>query len=301
MTRKLLSWALCVILLFGITGCFGKRNQNGADAEEVVPLNVYMVAPEMTGAQSYIFTPYSMGDYTALLSAYGEEGYRYKNILENFEKDYPAELNITYFRFTDELDAQLDKDLNAGTLPDVVIEDSLSEVDAYRWFEADLFLDLMPYVEKDGLYTSGEYYNEVLRAGIYKEQQLIMPLSFNMNTIMTSEESLSRHIVNLDDNNLSELLAQFTDVAEKMRIEGENQEVLAQNCSRMTDFTIVILLSAAGEEYIDYETKTVNLNQKWFETMAVFYKSFFQTVATSCITQNFLNVGLTRRWEVQQC
>jgi len=111
------------------------------------------------------------------------------------------------------------RDMKNGVLPDLIIENSISYNDAYALFDADILLDLSAYVEDDGLYESGEYFNEVLRAGQYQSQQLIMPLSFNMTTIMSSEESLQRYDLDLSKADILDVLDQLTSRANMMQQE----------------------------------------------------------------------------------
>ena len=270
--KKLISICLCMMLV--LIGCSGQTETETEVDDGTIVLKVYMVSPQSGGDEVYRYTDYALGEFMSLQTAYGEESYIYKQALEEYEKTQEVKLWIEYFDYTENLDAQLEEDRKNGTLPDVIVENSISSNDAYALLLSDLFLDLTPYMEQDGLYDSGNYYNAVLEAGVWQNQQRILPLSFNMNTIMSSEETLSRNHLNLETADLTDWIAQFTDCANRMQKDNRNQEALAQFVSPITFFPVNIWLSATGESFVDYEQKTVNLDRDFYKTLAQFYKEY---------------------------
>ena len=273
----LISLVICLLMRWPqIVGLwqqwFEKGNGNG---EAAVQLNVYLVAKESGGKnEQYRYTEYALGEFMALQTGYREDGYRYKTMLEEYQKENSVELIIEYFDCSDDLHAQLVEDKKEGKLPDLIIEDSISFDDAYALLDADILLDLSSYVQEDGLYDSGEYYNEVLQGGQYKGQQMILPLSFNMNTIMSSAESLERYNIDLSEAGLLDMLVQFTSQLHMMQQEDPQQELLAQFVAAEGDFPIRILLAAGGGTLVDYEEKKVQLDPEFYKEMAEFYKQF---------------------------
>ncbi len=270
------SFVICITLRWSQVTEFWHKLQRDTveENESVIQLKVYLVSPQSHGDNIYRYTDYVLGEFMSIQTAYGEEGYIYKTILEEYQKENPVELEIEYFDYSDDLDAQLVRDMKNGVLPDLIIENSISYNDAYALFDADILLDLSTYVEDDGLYESGEYFNEVLRAGQYQSQQLIMPLSFNMTTIMSSEESLQRYDLDLSKADILDVLDQLTSRANMMQQEEKEQELLAQFVAPMGDYPISMLLAAGGGALVDYEKKTVELDQEFYKYVAEFYKQF---------------------------
>lgn len=270
------SFLICVAWRWPqITELWEKWSRNTSrNNGSVVQLKVYLVAPQSQGDNIYRYTDYALGEFMSIQTAYGEEGYIYKTMLEEYQRENEVELDIEYFDYSDDLDAQLVRDLKNGTLPDLIIENSINYNDAYALLDADILLDLSSYVEEDGLYDNDEYYNEVLRAGQYQGQQMILPLSFNMSTIMSSKESLSQYNIDLSEADLQEMLVQFAGQANRMQQGDAAQELLAQFVSPSGDFPIFMLLAAGGGALVDYEEKTVELDQEFYKYVAEFYKQF---------------------------
>lgn len=271
--KNILIIILTLSLLLQAASCTSQP-QEDSGSDSGLSLTVYMVAPRMHGDASYPYTDYALGEFMGLQTAFGEESYRYDQILRSYEASHPIDLTIHYFDFSEDLNQQLWQDQRSGTLPDVIIEDALNNDDVYALLEAGLFLDLKPYADQDELYGSGDYYPSLLQGGLYHSEQLLLPLTFNLNTLMTSQENLRQYAVSLSDSTLSEWLNQLTHCAEGLQDPYVNQEVLAQFISPLTEIPVLILLSASRADILDYENQAIHLDADFYSSLARFYKAF---------------------------
>lgn len=195
MKRKLiLLWVICLFLM----ACGSARGRITGQNIEDKPdsLKVYLTG-DPAGGQTvhYYYSCCRTGPMWPLFMAPGYEGHILYKPLQDFEKETGIHLELQYFQLKGEMEKQLAADQREGTLPDVVLLDNytyggegLEEDNVFRLMAADWFYDTASYMEEEGVYDSQQYYNEVLEAGRWRNQQLLLLIQFNLSAVYAAEE-----------------------------------------------------------------------------------------------------------------
>ena len=130
----------------------------------------------------------------------------YINLIEQFAEENDIELDLAYGKVQDQMSRPI-------TYYDVLIgntyEAGFFDLFLHEMLQGDYLMDMTPLAKEDVLY-GGTYIEPIMKAGKVDERQLIFPLSFNLNMLYTSEESLDRHEMNISaDSTFDELIDAF--------------------------------------------------------------------------------------------
>lgn len=218
-------------------------------------------------------TMISLGEYNGNAVKPGEEGFLYYDAFKSFEEETGIKLQVHWFTYPELMEEEWNN-LKEEEKPDIILSNATSrDADYYLYMKQNKFQDISTYAMDEGLYNNDLYYEEILQAGRFEEKQYILPLLFNIDTIMGSESTLNRIELYLyNAENHSEVIDMLVDAQKKEQI----NEVVSQYVSGMTNYTPYILYDAAGEKWIDYETGIASLDKKTFEEMGMFYKAFLE-------------------------
>ncbi len=233
-------------------------------------LEVFMVGMPVLWSDEGDFytTMYGIGDFSANFYTWGEKGHIYYTELNNYQKQSTLDVHITYGQY-DELWNYLDD----GNAPDLIVSDTRADIP--ELMAQGEFLDLLPYFDKDGIYESGNYVNPVLEAGLYFDHQYVFPLTFTMNAVITSEQSLARHDLTLTSDYTFDDMANAFATAYR---EAENTDDKHFLISHSTDFTqgtlYEVFARASGQAAYNPKTGKVVLDREYFKQMAELYESF---------------------------
>ena len=274
----------CIILILCLLVSCRPQREKQIDVEEKPDkLVVYVTATHCSNNLDgdYYATYYSLGPFATLTNGNAEKGYMYYNDFRNFEKEMGIELEVEYFRTLYEMESKLKEDNINDTLPDVILTDkiiwdSYPELsNMYRAMANDWFLDVFPYMEEDGIYTSDEYFNTVLEAGQWKEHQYIIPLSFNLNAIFTSKEDMDELGVWINDEMTNSELLQQLEYACNLAPVGELSidTLTLRSCPPAM---IQAFWETTGLSIADYEDEKITVDKELFEQLAVFFKKYLQ-------------------------
>ncbi|MFZ2538942.1 MAG: ABC transporter substrate-binding protein [Oscillospiraceae bacterium] len=99
------------------------------------------------------------------------------------------------------LKAKLHTELMSGRGPDILILNPNLFGDINKAMQAGAFCDLNEFLRNDAEYNADNYYQNVLSAGKYKDKQYVMPLSFNVPVLMTTQHMLKKSEFNPDNCN----------------------------------------------------------------------------------------------------
>ncbi len=262
------------------------QSEHTQSEEKPDKLVVYLTGDEMVTIKEdgshtvdYYFSTYSIGPCYPVFLQYGSKGHILYDALDRFEKETGIELELHHFKLKGDLEKQLKIDWENNTSPDVVLLDYMtygewdSDDNFYRLIANEWFYDVMPFMEQDGIYESTEYYNQVLRAGVWKDAQLLLPILFNISTLSVSEQEMIDREIYLDQElNFDEMLERLTDACMIRDIEGV--DFLGSNI----DLSLIVaaLWQASGEPVINYETGQVTLDRETFEYIAEFYQQYLK-------------------------
>lgn len=148
------------------------------------------------------------------------------------------------------------------SLPDLILLNKHSRYDYFNWSENSMLIDFSTYMD-DALYNENQYYQEVIEGGKIKDKQVILPILFNMNGMISSQSYLEK----IECDGLLE------------EISYENAlYILEKSCLTMTDIQTKeaifdtsgmmnggryipnILLSAAYSSYFDDNNSSIELS-----------------------------------------
>lgn len=278
MKRKNIIISMILILSFLLMGCGREKEEEiNIEASNEKALVVYVVGNEvMTNyGESYYQTRYSIGEFLSHALLWGEEGYMYYDAIEEFKKTSSLPVEITFFSTTAALLQQVQEEKESGKRgPDVIIGSYTSEdYCLYPYMGQGMFADLMPYFEQDEIYTGEEYFSAVLRSGLVQGKQYIFPLTFNMNILMSSKESLQQHDLPLTgEETYHEMVTKFTDLWNEQR--DESEMLMLQFSNMWNDYAYVLFDAASGVSLLDYETGEAKLEFDYFSRLAELYKAY---------------------------
>lgn len=279
-------YMICLAFILCLTACqIAEHEELTQNEEKPEKLIVYAVGDKVScnsgGKRAdYYCTNYTMGPFGPVVDDIREEGYIYHAAFRDFEEETGIRLDIRYFVSMSELEQEILEDQKSGKLPDVLIMDQrmwagASGIDnIYRIMEDDWFCDLKPYADRDELYTEDQYYETVLAAGLYQGKQLILPLSFNIKAIFTSEQEMEKTGIYLySEMNGREILMQMQEAC----VRAEKGKVAIDTLSLWSSMSTIIPIfwESTGLAPVDYEAHSVTLDQDLFEQMAVFVKRYF--------------------------
>ena len=115
----------------------------------------------------------------------------YASAIETFSSETGQQVEIVYFDSQYSLEAQLEQDMQAGTLPDVVLCDASATQAVYAYTQEEYAVNLWPYLQEK---ENEMYYSTILEAGRRGEQQFILPLLFNLSAVFTAKEMDQNYI-----------------------------------------------------------------------------------------------------------
>ncbi len=282
MYRKILALFLILALL---TSCSSASTEEQLDSSESISeeslvavseldrentLEVFVVGmPVSWGDEgNYHTTMYQMGDLGSNAYTWGEQGHIYYTELNNYQKESTLDVRITYGQSDGLWNYLLD-----GNAPDLIVSDTRADI-AELMAQGE-FLDLLPYFDKDGIYESGDYVNQVLEAGLYLDHQYVFPLTFTMNALFTSKQSLARHDLMLNSDYTFDDMVNTFATAYRDAENTDDKHFLTSTAKGSAQSTAYEIFSMSGGQAA-YNPKTgkVVLDKDYFKQMAELYEAF---------------------------
>ncbi len=273
MMKKLV---ICLLMLSILLGCQKTQTSRRPVEDSVEKLNIYILGDAttehiMSENKTNVFytTLMRLGEYCSSV-CYGEQGFLFYEAFQQYEEQTGIELELHWYRYPDELEKAL-ASAGKNELPDLIITNYTSTADFYRYMKQGLFYDLTPYTEEEELYTQQAYYNSVLEAGRLGGKQYILPILFNIDTVMGNTDNWQRLGLQFEKAQTHEEFMNFLLNAQQQK---ETAETAGQFLTEIALYTPYIVYDSAGETWIDYETGEVQLDAARFGQMAEFYRNF---------------------------
>lgn len=217
----------------------------------------------------YYTTFMSLGDFGFIPTTYGYEGFLYAQAFEDYQEETGTNLNITWFEYEEYMkEALLAEETEK---PDLILATFASHEDYYLYMDQEMFYDLTALFDKNEIYTSGKYNTQVLSGGKLYDRQYIVPLLFNVDTIMGAESMWQDMSLHLEDAQTHSDIMDSLIYAQK---QGEVEQVATQFAQATAFYLPYMLYQGSGEQWIDYENKTVNLDEDRFQRMCEFYQQY---------------------------
>lgn len=279
--KKVISVLMCVCIGWIIMSCgMNEAGDNEVNNDYDIPeeLTIFIVSDAVheyyqseDRENIYYTTMMSVGDFDITTTTYGEKGFMYYNAFKNYTEETGINLNIHWYERSYEMEADLDK-MDHSEWPDLILTTNTTTSDYYRYMEEEYFYDLTAFCEKE-IYTSEDYYERVINAGKHNEKQYIMPILFNIDTIMGSEtmwKNLNLHVEGVE---------KYTEMIDAL-IYSQKQEEVEQLAvhfgSEAALYLPHALYSATGENWVDYANRKVTVDEAAFRKMGQFYEYFLE-------------------------
>ena len=278
------------ILLFALISCQVPHTDNTTSLAEEKPekLIVYLTGNAMQSAEndtsqsiSYYFSTYTLGPANPLFIQYGQEGFLLSDALQAFESESGITLDLRFFMTKGDMEKQMQIDIEQGEAPDLILLDHMTYAgekgsdSLYRLMAEDWFYDVTDFMQAEGLYSNGNYYTPVLRAGIFKERQLLLPILFNVSTLMAGQETMAQTGFYLQPDMATEEWIQGLESV--MHATPEGIEGLDFLGAHLDLFQIIpALFQAAGVKPVEEETGRITLEKDIFERIAGFYADYLR-------------------------
>ena len=98
----------------------------------------------------------------------------------------------------DEYETRIRAEIPAGRGPDVLLGDVAILPDIYKTMSTQVFTDLGGFMAKDEEYNPDDYYGSVMKGGIMLGCQYLLPVTFGVNCVMTTQELLDENGISTD-------------------------------------------------------------------------------------------------------
>jgi len=102
------------------------------------------------------------------------------------------------FDSAEAMDAQLTTELSAGSAPDVILFTGETTLDTAKMAKSGAFLDLSDYLSTDDTFDAADYY-PIFDAGQVDGKQVLMPLAFRLQYLLSTDETLAENGAELND------------------------------------------------------------------------------------------------------
>jgi len=276
--KRVLPLVICGVIAIGIVIHFfeSKDEQANVVIEDIYnrPLKVYMFSHVFMGDEFINTSTYNLGEFLHLQELWGNTSHIYYDAVESYKKETGKEIQIEFFGLSDEMFEKAFEEWKNGTGPDVIIGDYVNNgCLLYPYISEGMFADMSSYFENDELYSSGEYIEKVLEGGRIGQDQLVFPLTFNMNMLYTSEERMNKHGIWLSEDMLyEEMLTVFQDAWNEVR--DEDEYLMLNHEYSGNRYPILLFQSASGINMIDYETGEIQLSVEDFTDWVNLYESY---------------------------
>ncbi|MCG8502247.1 MAG: extracellular solute-binding protein [Firmicutes bacterium] len=195
---------------------------------------------------------------------------------KKFENEHPGmSVNIKDF---EEQGYNIDRYLNtvnvelmSGKGPDII---SGTYLPAVKYMEKNIFANLSEFMKEDTTFDQSKYFENVIEAGKYKGNLYLLPVYFNIRTVVASKEALDDMSIEINDDEWG--LKDLISIAEKVTTDIDGNGVIDRYAFPKIDIQALVQMFIATENFVDYEHKTSYFNEDEFiellELLEMFHK-----------------------------
>jgi len=188
-----------------------------------------------------------------------------------FRQLYP-DVDVEVIDFMDrsqEYDTLIQTEISSGKGPDLLLTMDASEFpDIYKVMDTEVFCDLNDFLGGDPDFDLGDYNKVVMDSGIYKGKRYIAPINYYRDILMTTEETLSA--AGIDPGNIRSFDGLTGEIKKYLEKYASTKLVYNQQFQYFH-----MLFPWSGVDYIDYETKTLNIGGEDFKKAMEAYKDIY--------------------------
>ena len=258
--KKLHTPYLCLPLacLVALSACAPGGGAGGADAEPL-PIEVPPPVEQTNEGLTIFYTDYNEVEVKILDAA-----------ISQFNQQHPdtpvtADKYFTDGLYTSHQDAytKMTTEVMAGEGPDLFLYDYMT-MDIEKMARRGVFADLEPYFEADNFDWSG-YNQAVMDAGVWDGHRLVVPLSYMLPILYTSQTALDETGFSVENCNTFD---GFLDEVEKIESDPKQTREAFRSEEAFYYFPY-----NSGLPYVDYDRQKVDLSFPEMEQGASIYKN----------------------------
>ncbi len=217
------------------------------------------------------------GSLTLFLSS-EQENY-YGPGIEEFRQKYPeVELIIESYSINEMMSSQhkVKTELMAGKGPDLLLLDAYGTDDVYKLLKAGVFAPLDEFMTDEAGWDGGQYVMPVIDGGKFAGVQYVMPLTYRVPLVLSSQEALDEIGFNMDAcQDTGSLLKEVSALYEK---DHQNRILLG-----MAGFMAFPQLLEG--DFLDYESESIDIDPQVLQEACESYKNLYEEDRTDSLSE----------------
>lgn len=201
-----------------------------------------------------------------------------KAAVKIFESKFPG-VDVEYKEFGELGDPEaqinyvetLKYDLSSGSGPDLIFGYDYEFDDFYGMMDSGTFADINTYIENDDTFKSDLYNEAVMNSGLYKGKLCYIPISYNVLSLVSTQEALDYAGFQFDRNtDLSGFSSQMSKFISK-NTNSSDELLFSTYQQQMSAFS-----PWSGVEAIDHENKKILTDSEEFKSSMELYKTYYE-------------------------
>lgn len=200
-------------------------------------------------------------------------------LVKNFNNSQDnIEIKINEFENTEVLFTKLQTEMMAGKGPDLIYYNyNTNNQNMKKYIDNDMFADLNELMKNDlteDRFIMSEYNQTVVKSGVYDNKQYFMPLTYLVNSFVTTQENCINYKIDMSDgfcfDTLDKRLSVFL-----------NDD---KNKSKCTSLPHTLFFEKFIEEEVDYKGEKFNFETREFENT---FSSIEKSYITCEVDENY--------------
>ena len=222
--RVALIW-LCLVVTFSLLGC-RVSNRVTPQVDNGEPLTIYC----------------------------GSETSRLQKIIDAYNRSAEKIDQLEIVPYTGDDGTAIATELMSGKGPDLFLFAPYAFVQLYPIMDEELFQDLNPYFEKNGI-SLDDYNRNIIDEGVYHEKRMYIPCWYSTGFFLTTEERLEQYGIPTD------ITINNTDYTNLMPY------LDAVSMNHMTLFDMAPSMEFLATDYVDYNNQTTSFLSDGFRNL----------------------------------
>lgn len=192
----------------------------------------------------------------------------YQAGFEQFKEEYPdVQLDVEVYEDLMTGMQRVNTQIMAGEGPDLLILPCYGNTDVYKMMRAGAFAPMDEFLKEDSAWNAQDYVKAALDAGIYDGKQMVMPLSYYVQTAVTSQQNLEQAGISLDS--CADMLSFMQETAGFYETDGITQTLGDQG-------KLGIFPTYLSKSFLNYKDATIGVEEQMLQQACEAYKNFYE-------------------------
>jgi len=286
--KKIIISILCGLLLCVSLSCGEKKEKSVIETEpKPEKLVVYINGiPHTSETETMYPTTYTVGPRRVQGVVTADGGNIYQQALKEYEERTGINIEIRYLEESGSDERYVLQELyeEGEPLPDLVVASKHHPYDYYNMAHNNILMDFSSYIAADEERQSEEFYfQKIMEAGKIHGKQFFLPLTFNLNALITSESYLREvGLSQQNEMNYEDVLFWLQKSCQEMKNSQGIDAIYEADGPINGPYIISILNAAAHVAFFDEELNSVEISE---EALASIYE-----VMVEYIGQEYANL-----------